>query len=233
MLFNFRCKSIPHDRRKLVEQYLVDYCSESLNQLSLEGIYYISLDHYLFEDTQKQLRNVKILHVERCRFKKELPFKRVFPNLLELKLGYNVYHDTSAIRAHFPSLKCLWFFADRGFWKRFREKDIEELFKLNPQLESATYYSFSELSSNFIKLIKGHCPNIQFMRHRENEIIYLDNNVFSFRNFICEGHSRTNDRDGFCDKNKIYPLELSDKYLNHIGDLVCLYNGPPYPRRLY
>lgn len=199
MLFSIPRK-FEHGSCKLIEQYLAEYCSESLDQLSLSNA---KSNHFIFEDTEKQFENLKTLHIERCTFGMNLSFNKNFPNLQTLKLDFNRYYHTSAIRAHFPMLKHLFFFDEvfEFYPQKFQEEDIEELLKLNPQLDTASFYFYYKYSEDFISRIKDYCPKLQIVdRGNLDRFWPLLSNPYSGTKFIWG--------------KETYPPNISDEYKN-------------------
>lgn len=86
---------------RIVDQYLANYCAESLNELSLA---YSFTDHFLFEHTQKVFHSVKTLSIQLCVFK-NVSLNNIFPNVRTLKLGRHGYYNGRVIKVHFAALK--------------------------------------------------------------------------------------------------------------------------------
>lgn len=145
---------------RLVESYLFEYCTESVNRLTVT-------DNFIsFENIQKPLKNVKTLHMEEITFRRELPFNKNFPNLQSLKLGRNTYWNPSSIRVHFPMLTHLAFY-DRmmhSTCSRFQEEDIELLLKMNPQLEKLELVLDHKYSAELIQRMHENLPRLQELK---------------------------------------------------------------------
>lgn len=199
---------------KLIEHYLAEYCSESLRQISLEGTFHDV--HIILEDIQKPFINVTTLHIEACAIGKELPFNKVFPNLKTLKLGYNIYKQTSAIRYQFNTVENF-FFLDFFDWvDKFTEEDIEEMLKLNPQFKNPSLFFKWKYSSHFIARIQQYCPYIQSYEY------HVCHNLLNFLDFFYR--SRTyDDRKTFTGFTKLNPVKISDKYKNTLQEIFDLY----------
>lgn len=193
-LFDVLDKKLKPFPNKYIESYLSEYCSETLVQLSLEMSRF-----EIFEDTQKPFTYLKTLHIEKCSFRdRSLTIDRLFPNLQTLKFGCNYYH-TTAIEAHFPSLKYLWIHSND-----LKEEKFREILKLNPQLEKSVICFTRECSQDFHTHIKKHYQNTQIY-YGFITLPFL----FSYSEFILRSMHHV-----FRDKNKIYPAHISDKYIN-------------------
>lgn len=133
----------------------------------------------------------------------------------------NRYPYTSAIRVHLPAVKYLWFY-DRILEAcyKFDEKDIEELFKLNPQLENPVVHFgdyYNEYSSEFISHIKEYCPNLQ----PQYSVYSWVFNLFCYETFVLHHFSEPiYERD----KNEIHPEDTSEEYMNALENLYELYS---------
>lgn len=136
---------------RIVEHYLAEYGSGSFIQMTFAH------SRHFFENIQKKFTKVKYLHIEDCGFERELPFNRNFPNLQSLKLGSNYFRYPAAIRIHFPALTSL-ALHDSSYGDK---NDVEELSKLNPQLEKLELFLRLEWYPQFISRIKEYCPNLQ------------------------------------------------------------------------
>lgn len=197
---------------KYFENYLAQYCSESLVDLSFEYSCYT-----LFEGIEKPFTCLKTLHADFCTFGEQLHFNKLFPNLQNLKLGWNCYGNTAAIRTHFPALKNLWLYDDNycNSDLKFQKEDIEGLLKLNPQLEKSTFFFVDKYGPDFIRHINKHYPNAQIA----NGLRRRDTNPFSY-NSITFGRS-----------NKIYPAHFSDKYIDSLEKLRKVVHQNSYQNR--
>lgn len=194
-LFHVLDKKFKPFPNKYIESYLSEYCSETLVQLSLQ-----MSEFDIFEDTQKPFTYLKTLHIEQCCFRnRSLTINRLFPNLQTLKFGFNYYYQTTAIEAHFPSLKYLWISDDY-----LKGVEFQEVLKLNPQLEKSFICSAREYSQDFHTHIKKHYQNTQIY-----DGFFTLPFPFSYNEFIL----RSKDRE-FHGKNKIYPAHISDKYID-------------------
>lgn len=140
-----------------IEHYLNEYCSKSLIQLTIKyNEYCQSLN------ARVQFSNIEFLCFEQCRFKHELSINYTFPNVRILKLGFNNYYYPSMIRVHLPALIELFFFdTNNVYGKKFQEDDIDELLKLNPQLEKLGLYLCNKYDPKLIQNVKGNCPNLR------------------------------------------------------------------------
>lgn len=191
---------------KTFENYLEQYCAESLVELSFEHSCYT-----LFEGIEKQFTCLKTLHANICTFGEKLPFNKLFPNLQNLELGWNCYRNTTAIRVHFPVLKNLWFYDHMYFNSdlKFQKEDIEELLKLNPQLEKSTIIFLEKHSPDFIRHINKHYPNAQIVNGLRLQVT----NPFSYFEFVFRDTHRGRR------KHEIYPAHFSDKYIDSLEKL--------------
>lgn len=113
-------------------EYLCEYGSKSIIRLSLEQTHIP-----LLMNIKVPLTSVKVLRIQRCRMEGLYLINTLFPNLHTLNLGENYYVPNSTIQCHFPTVKCLAFNDDwyRFYTKAFERDDIEQLLRLNPQLE--------------------------------------------------------------------------------------------------
>lgn len=228
---------------KFIDYYLSEFCSESLHEISLQGSFRTA-KHYCFEDAHKPFVNVKKVHTERCAFGEKLPFNKVFPNLRTLKLGYNTWTHPSAIRMNFNSLENLWFY-DKNYniaQMDFKEEDIEEMLRLNPQIQNAVLlldnsynvwhrHSLSySYSSDFDARLQKHYPNIHISLPR-----FGYHNIFSYDAFFFETDSFSSEygRKKFTDMPEGFPIKISDKYKNSLEKLCESYwkmdSSFPYP----
>lgn len=199
-LFHVLDKKFKPFPNKYIESYLSEYCSETLVQLSLE-----MSEFDIFEDTQKPFNHLKTLHIEKCSFRnRSLTINRLFPNLQTLKFGCNYFYNTTAIKAHFPSLKYLWIYENDYY---FTGEKFQEILKLNPQLENTVICLIREYSQDFHTHIKKHYKNIQIY----DGFITLPF-PFSYYEFILKSQYRE-----FRCKNEIYPAHISDKYIYALG----------------
>lgn len=205
---------------KTIENYLAEYCSDSLVDLSLEDSCYT-----LFEGMEKPFTFLKTLHIDLCVLGEQLPFNKLFPNLQNLKLGFNRYKNPAAIRSHFPSLKNLWFYDGNDITSdsKFQKEDIDELLKLNPQLEKSALAFLDEYSPDFIRHIKKHYPNAQiangFRRRTTNPFSY-DACMYGDNDFY------------WCHiKYIIYPAHFSDKYIDSLEKLKKMHKYQNFHRR--
>lgn len=225
-LFYIRSRRSP-EFFKFVEYYLAEHCSESLQKISLQGCY-VSIHHAIFEDTKKPFINVHSVQTEMCTFRDELPYNRVFPNLKTLKHGRSSYRtirntDSKLIRVKFNSLENLWF-SQLTFNMQYRLEDdyIEEMFKLNPQIENAVvHYKFKDLtiSRDFCKRIKKYCPNVQIVHTSFDDGGQF--HIFSFIYFAY--HDELHDFKNISDIFDSCPIKISDKYKNALEQLFDLY----------
>lgn len=225
----FNCKNSTNI--KMIEDYLTEYCSESLSKLSLQNSKWESTElrwHIIFQDTQKQFTNVKYLRITRCIFDKELPFKKIFPNVETLKCGHNNYEKYAAIQIHLPTLKNLWFDDFSNYNSGFKENDLKEFFKLNPQLEKVMFCGSEACCLNWCNLdyIKEYCPHVQFFWS-------LFDNAFSFLYYIRSPKLNYIPNDlGQYDRypvqisdeeHKLYPAHISNEYKNALKTLFTRY----------
>lgn len=91
---------------KFIECYLAEYCSESLQQISLQGGL-LTYHRKIFEHIQKPFINVNMVQTEQCSFGEELPYQKVFPNLKTLKHERNNVENVSVIPFKLTSLENL------------------------------------------------------------------------------------------------------------------------------
>lgn len=210
---------------RFAEYYLSEYCSESLREISLQGHFCTNLHMNIFEDVHKPFVNVTTVHTEECRFGQELPFNIVFPNVQTLKLGFNAWENLLAIRMQFNSVKHLWFF-DRTSLNSFiklKEEDIEEVFKLNPQIQSSVLILRFKYSSNFIARLQKYCPNVQ-VSHYTGEFAYYSFFSFSAFYFKFASFSKCFHRETFTHVPKLFKFKISDKYANSLQKLGEFYS---------
>lgn len=215
MLF-FLPKKMPYNHTKFckfIEHYLSEYCSKSLQQISLQGNLCTSI-HTILEDIHKPFYGVKAVHIEKCAFGEVLPFNTVFPNLQSLKLGFNAWNCPSAIRNKFNSLENLWF-EDRIFLvgqAKFEEKDIEDFFRLNPQLQNAVLNLWINTNSNFTARLQKYCSNLQIRHCSQYQRSYFSFDAF----FNKEGYGN---RKTFTEIPESSPIKISLKYKNSLEKL--------------
>lgn len=206
---------IPHiiyggtERIKIIEQYLQKYCSDTLSLLSLQNS---DKNYTVFEDAQKQLTSVKILKIENCHFGKEFTFQKVFPNLETLELGFNEYNNISFVVTNLHTVKHLTCIFRK---RQFRSEDIQELFKLNPQLENPKINLTSEYGSDLFSHLKAQCSSLQ-------ECHFKYSRPFEYYTFL-------RDFNHF-DKSKreIYRKISSEKYKKDLVKLFVLYEKHIY-----
>lgn len=203
----------------LFENYLSEYCSESLRQLSLQnspsyGVHTpFPFGYTIFNGIQKPLTGIRTLRIVECCFDTHsLLFNRFFPNLQTLKLGENSYMRGSVIRV--PTVKHISLF---NTVIDFHEEDLVEFFKLNPQIESSLLMlqgSRKDFSSDFETKIKKYSRNTEI---KFSASVYYRNH-FTFEPFVLfskKHHPRS--------KTKIYPSHISDEYMNAMENLYELY----------
>lgn len=185
---------------EMIVKYLTEYCSECLNQFSVD----MCPNKCLFKFIQRPMTNLKTLHVEKCFIGNELAFNTIFPILETLKLGTNRYTNPSAIRVHFPTVKNLYFSDDNAFGsKKCQENDIDELLKLNPQLEKVLLILQNNYNSNFVQRLNKYCPV---------EIYPFD--CYWFGTYV------TYEKSTYCFNAKVIELiEGSDEYINTLEEL--------------
>lgn len=211
---------------KMTEDYLIEYCSESLIRLSLQNSCWATLcfEHRnIFQDTEKQFINIKHLRITECNLGKELPFKKMFPNMETLKIAHNDFSDLTAIQIHLPTLKHLWFDVHSNYNSEFSKEDLEGFFQLNPQLESATLYYDFDLDLDYVK---KYCPHVQIIGN-------FTTSPFSYCRYIWSpGSATAYFINGeyvyypdimYWEKHKLYPSHVSAEYRNALISLYKRY----------
>lgn len=159
IIFTFGHNKYGHNTYgKMIESYLAEYASDALVHIAFG-----SSAFYFFQNIQKPFTNVKTLHMNECFFERELPFNRNFPNLQSLKLGMNQIKYSSAIKLHFLALTDLALHDPlyMGYW--FDKNDVEDLLKLNPQLEKLELRLHHGYCPQFISRLKQYCPNLKHL----------------------------------------------------------------------
>lgn len=207
--FDYQRKLNSVNGHTMIEDYLAEYCSETLCQLSLQYFdIYHRFDVCFFHNVQKQFSRVKTLHIIHCNSYKDLPLNIIFPSLETLKWEYNLCRSESTLITHFHSLKSV----EIVFPSEFKDEDIEEFFQLNQKLESAKICFTRNLTPNLYPRLKFYCPNIKNYYTGSN----LNRGPFYLYKFINPGR--------YCrDKNKMYPLNTSQRYKNDLQALYFLY----------
>lgn len=152
----------------------MEYCSESLNHLSLyRGYQYNKPEFNLFEDFDKQLKTlyVQMVHSSLLAHSKIL---EKFPNLQFLKLNQNISKMPFNVKIHFPDLKHLYFQEEiyntnRAFYSiNYRkEETLEEyckdFLKLNSQIENFELIMGEEWNPTFFYWLSDNLPQLQHL----------------------------------------------------------------------
>lgn len=218
LFFNLKKYPNQYEACKFIEHYLAEYCFESLRKISLQGSSNTG-SYIIFKDIERPFINVENVHMEECTFGKELPFNKLFPNLKTLKLGSNIYRETSAIRVQFNSLQNLWFH-DKIYqcFEKFDEEDIVEMYKLNPQLEKSMLSLWFAYSPNFIVRLQEYCPNLQLLPYctYDYHCSFFSFNAFHFKHYF-------DGRITFTDIMASCPIKISNKYKNALEKLFDFY----------
>lgn len=110
-----------------IEQYLTQYCWQSLNFLSLS----CHPTRALFNGTIKNpFANVYSLKMESCCFfRSKVQFNEYFPRLRFFQLDSNCYETRTVMIGNDPTLRAL------AVLKEFDQAEIVEMLKLNPQIQ--------------------------------------------------------------------------------------------------
>lgn len=149
-----------------IEFYLVEYCSKSLEKLTLDGrkLYERSYGlKTLFEDTGKPFPNLRVLCVKWCSLGPKV-LNKFFPNLESLELVGVHYKSSSVIKEYFPKLKKLKFSESFMDYELFPEDDVMEMIKLNSQLEELDILNADHYTPKIIGCIREHLPAIKYFR---------------------------------------------------------------------
>lgn len=112
-----------------MERYLFEYCSNSLELLSMN--YHEKL---FFENHENQTFNkLDMLRIENCKIGNHAKLHIYFPKMQNLSLGASYLDDPTFIGFNFASLKTLTIHSEY-----FGENNTEAALKSNPQLENLT-----------------------------------------------------------------------------------------------
>lgn len=197
----------------MMEDYLAEYCSQTLYQLSIQNS---TLIHEALEDMQKPLTGVKTLQIQYCTFGKNFTFNKVFPNLQTLKSGSNSYLYSSVIIAHHPTLKHLTI----RFDDQIQEDNIIKLFQLNPQLGNSKICFFRDsIGFDSFPRLKQCFPSLQ----KINRYYY---NPLHIHTFFCYGNIYER-RDRYK-----YPNNLSNGYKNELENLYVFCSKNIYGQKV-
>lgn len=198
--FNNSCGGI--ELIKMIEEYLAEYCSGTLCQLSLQN----SDRHYpILKDIKKQFLKVKTLQTDHCYFGEELPFNKFFPNLQTLNLGFNHFENKSHI-VHLRTVKNL---SIDFLHIKFEEENIQEFFKLNLQLERAKICLIRGFNPDLFPRLKEICPNVKS--------VFVLRSPFHYDEFVC------GDLEYETKKKYQYPANTSDTYKKNLENLYYRY----------
>lgn len=144
-----------------LEQYLAEYCLESLKEITLWAIE--PNRTAAFPTTGVQFLNIQSVSTNGCYFADNFSFNANFPNLESLKLQsarctFNIQDW------HFPTVKNLHFDCDRHVSGMLHGSSVDliEMFKRQPQLEklelNIVYYGFPP---NLAKCFNKFLPKLQ------------------------------------------------------------------------
>lgn len=116
-----------------IESYVAKYCSMSLRRFQFN-----EPPRLLFEENQNSFINVERIDFSNYSPLCDVPFSKFFPNLKHIQLYiYRTVWDRSILIA-IPSMRSLYIYAtfiSRNRDSNLEENDINELLKLNPQIE--------------------------------------------------------------------------------------------------
>lgn len=204
--------------RKLIEDYMAEYCSETLCQLSLQNGISTTYQEP-FEDIQKQFTSVKTLRTESCFFGEKFSFNKLFPKLQTLQLGNTCFKKMSTLIVRLPTVK----YVVIDFTHMQVENLLQKFFKLNPQLENPKIHLPDTGENSLCSTLQKNFPNVK-------ETDLAPPSPFEYNKFI--GHSyrfevNYHATGSFQQRKILFPesLEISNRYKNDLQNLYVLYRG--------
>lgn len=204
-----------------IEQYLSEYCWQSLNFLSL-SCHPIRM---VFNGTiERPFTNVYSLKMESCCFlRSKIEFGEYFPRLRFIQLDSNCYETRTVINGNDPSLRAL------AILKEFEEAEIVEMLRLNPQIQKLVLCS--SYSSRLIRkldeyLLRLECLCLrdlpsEFAAMTDFQPIHLDN-VIEFA--MNTGQGVAMEKLPFTFRRLTHfsvvgPLHLTDNWFDFFGNI--------------
>lgn len=165
-------KSFGSELSVKMSQYLFEYCSNSLEMLSL--FYHEKL---FYEDYENVFNKMERLRIENCIVGNHAKLHVYFPKLQNLYLGINCCEDRTFIRFNFLSLKSLSIRANY-----FSENNVKMALKLNPQLVDLILTP--ENHTRIFEHIKGYLPQLQYLHlhHMPENVIKSIRKPIHFKN---------------------------------------------------
>lgn len=154
-------------------KYLSRYCSESLVALSIQNTKLV-YEGCVFLFLKKPFPNLKMLQIQMCDIM-DFPINELFPNLQILRYGLNKYRDNSVIKVQNPSVRHLSFHDIQMHAGLFELNDLEDIFKLNPQLETLELHMTkcrADYPVDIFLCIKEYLPNLRHLVLEGSKIMY-------------------------------------------------------------
>lgn len=171
---NFDYNHHKYDRYCMVEQYINEYCADSLNEIGLFFAPEGAAEHFT-----KSFEKCKKLLFFKCNLDNgSIDLKTLFPEMRNLEICSHNKFDRN-----FPDLEHL---SIGGFIQclgdvSVHRKNIIEILRLNPQLKSL-FFGGDMVNGIFIQSISDHLQWIETLDIKCNHLYDLDNNVIHFRN---------------------------------------------------
>lgn len=135
-----------------IMDYVNRFCATSLKELALIMVPKSALDHL-----KRPFVSLETVHLFSCRLGKELmPLDELFPAIQNLTLDFNLVENPLIIEEHWRRLKHFEVNIDR--WN-IQKKNVEEMLRLNPKLQSLKISSgwdaeILQSASKFLQLIE-------------------------------------------------------------------------------
>lgn len=134
----FSSVSFTQQEIRLINQQIVQYCSESLKEISL-----VNVGFHLIGETGETFQNVVSVNVRYHEIADNLKLDRIYPHMERLKIVSRYPLNSNSLVRSYPHLK---HFEITDWGTSAESQQIQQLLELNPQLESLRIDGFPELN---------------------------------------------------------------------------------------